>query len=70
MTGSSRTTGQLTQCRTSYLPKEILWGYRFVTMVSYNNSEELYEVDYDKFDETIEVSLHNLFLHRLETFFY
>lgn len=55
MTGSSRTTGQLTQCRTSYLPKEILWGHRFVNMVSYNRSEQVYEVDYDKFDEVIEV---------------
>lgn len=57
MTGSSRTTGQLTQCRTSYLPKEILWGRRFVNMISYNNSEQVYEVDYDKFDEVIEVCL-------------
>lgn len=55
MTGSSRTTGQLTQCRTSYLPKEIMWGHRFVNMISYNSSEQVYEVDHDKFDEIIEV---------------
>ncbi|KAJ6650042.1 Inward rectifier potassium channel irk-1 [Pseudolycoriella hygida] len=54
LTGSSRTTGQLTQCRTSYLPKEILWGHRFVNMVSYKKSEEVYEVDHEKFDDVIE----------------
>lgn len=57
MTGSSRTTGQLTQSRTSYLPKEIHWGHRFVNMISYNSSQQAYEVDYDKFDEVIEVML-------------
>ncbi|XP_037042544.1 ATP-sensitive inward rectifier potassium channel 1-like [Bradysia coprophila] len=54
MTGSSRTTGQLTQCRTSYLPREILWGNRFVNIVSYNRSAQVYEVDYDRFDDVIE----------------
>lgn len=55
MTGSSLTTGQLTQCRTSYLPKEILWGHRFVNIISYNNFDQVYEVDYNKFDGVIEV---------------
>lgn len=55
ITGSSRATGQMTQSRTSYLPKEVMWGNRFVNVIVYNRSQHVYEVDYDKFDEVSEV---------------
>lgn len=50
--GSSRETGQLSEDRTSYLPREILWGHRFKEIVEYDYEEGVYVVDYDHFDET------------------
>lgn len=55
LTGSSSTTAQMTQSRTSYLPKEIFWGHRFVNIISYDKTKDTYVADYDKFDETIVV---------------
>ncbi|KAJ6650043.1 ATP-sensitive inward rectifier potassium channel 8 [Pseudolycoriella hygida] len=55
ITGSSRATGQMTQSRTSYLPKEVMWGNRFVNTIVYNKSEHVYEVDYNKFDDVIQI---------------
>lgn len=51
LTGSSRTTGQMTQTRTSYLPREIMWGHRFVNMTQYDDARNVYVADYDRFDE-------------------
>lgn len=52
MTGSSRSTGQMTQSRTSYLPREIMWGHRFVNMTKYDRTNEVYVADYDRFDDS------------------
>lgn len=52
LSGSSRETGQLSEDRTSYLPKEILWGHRFKEIVKYDNEEGAYVADYNRFDET------------------
>lgn len=38
-------TGNSVQARTSYLPREILWGYRFENMVSYSSKPGTYLVD-------------------------
>ncbi|KAI4467358.1 inward rectifier potassium channel [Holotrichia oblita] len=52
--GDSITTGQPSQSQTSYMNKEISWGYRFVPCVSYDKDEHKYVIDDDKFNEVIE----------------
>lgn len=58
-TGASTSTGQITEERTSYLSREILWGHRFVNMIEYHAENGEYFVDYDKFDMTEEVMQSN-----------
>ncbi|XP_049869076.1 G protein-activated inward rectifier potassium channel 3-like isoform X2 [Pectinophora gossypiella] len=53
--GTIESTGQTTQARSSYTTSEIMWGHRFVPLVSYNRERQGYEVDYSKFDETHQV---------------
>ncbi|XP_045497317.1 G protein-activated inward rectifier potassium channel 3-like isoform X1 [Colias croceus] len=53
--GTIESTGQTTQARSSYTTSEIMWGHRFVPLVSYNRERQGYEVDYSKFDETTQV---------------
>lgn len=53
--GTVESTGQTTQARSSYLNVEILWGHRFVPVVFYNKDRQAFEIDYSKFDETIQV---------------
>lgn len=53
--GTVESTGQTTQARTSYLNMEILWGHRFDPVVGYNKDRQGYEIDYSKFNETIQV---------------
>ncbi|XP_066140668.1 inward rectifier potassium channel 4-like isoform X2 [Euwallacea fornicatus] len=48
--GTDENTGQMTQAKSSYMPNEILWGYRFENMIIFNNYREEYEVDFSKFD--------------------
>lgn len=55
LTGSSRTTGQMSEEKTSYLPKEIMWGHRFNEIVEFDKQRRIYVADYDKFDETVPV---------------
>ncbi|GJQ78531.1 hypothetical protein Trydic_g11645 [Trypoxylus dichotomus] len=52
--GDSITTGQSSQSQTSYMNKEICWGYRFVPCVSYDKEEHKYVIDDDKFNEITE----------------
>ncbi|KAM5171177.1 ATP-sensitive inward rectifier potassium channel 8 [Mantella aurantiaca] len=52
--GVVETTGITTQARTSYIPEEILWGHRFVSIVS--EEEDVYSVDYSKFGNTAKVA--------------
>ncbi|CAG5050237.1 unnamed protein product [Parnassius apollo] len=53
--GTIESTGQTTQARSSYTTSEIMWGHRFVPLVTYNRERQGYEVDYSKFDETTQV---------------
>lgn len=53
--GTIESTGQTTQARSSYIPTEILWGHRFEPVVCYNKDRQGYEVNYSKFDNTIQV---------------
>ncbi|XP_077142669.1 ATP-sensitive inward rectifier potassium channel 11 [Ranitomeya variabilis] len=51
--GVVETTGITTQARTSYLADEILWGQRFVPIISEEDGR--YAVDYSKFGNTVTV---------------
>ncbi|XP_048401644.1 ATP-sensitive inward rectifier potassium channel 11-like [Stegostoma tigrinum] len=53
--GVVETTGITTQARTSYLSDEILWGHRFVAVVSQEDGR--YSVDYSKFGNTVRVPM-------------
>ncbi|KAJ0177285.1 hypothetical protein K1T71_007294 [Dendrolimus kikuchii] len=53
--GTIESTGQTTQARSSYTTSEIMWGHRFVPLVTYNRERQGYEVDYSKFDDTTQV---------------
>ncbi|XP_072129085.1 ATP-sensitive inward rectifier potassium channel 11-like [Mobula birostris] len=53
--GVVETTGITTQVRTSYLPEEILWGHRFVPIVT--EEEGRYAVDYSKFGNTVKTNM-------------
>ncbi|XP_014205715.1 uncharacterized protein LOC106637442 isoform X2 [Copidosoma floridanum] len=53
--GTIESTGQTTQARSSYLPQEVLWGHRFEPLVSYSKESQGYEVDYSRFNSTVQV---------------
>ncbi|KPM11583.1 ATP-sensitive inward rectifier potassium channel 12-like protein [Sarcoptes scabiei] len=48
--GTVESTGQTVQARTSYLPSEILWGYRFEQIIRYQHNIGEYLVDYSRFN--------------------
>ncbi|XP_072418365.1 ATP-sensitive inward rectifier potassium channel 8-like [Chiloscyllium punctatum] len=52
--GVVETTGITTQARTSYISEEILWGYRFVPVVT--EEDGTYSVDYSKFGNRVKVA--------------
>ncbi|XP_070789663.1 ATP-sensitive inward rectifier potassium channel 11 [Pituophis catenifer annectens] len=62
--GVVETTGITTQARTSYLADEILWGQRFVPIVSEEDGQ--YSVDYSKFGNTVKVPTPNCTAKQLE----
>ncbi|XP_050298518.1 inward rectifier potassium channel 2-like isoform X2 [Anthonomus grandis grandis] len=51
--GTDETTGQVTQARSSYMPNEILWGYKFENLIQFDSLRGEYEVDFAKFDNVI-----------------
>ncbi|XP_052868148.1 G protein-activated inward rectifier potassium channel 3-like isoform X2 [Anopheles cruzii] len=53
--GTVQSTGQSTQVRSSYVNTEILWGHRFEPVVCYNKEQQGYEINYSKFDTTLQV---------------
>lgn len=52
--GMVEATGLTCQARSSYLCEEVLWGYRFMSVLSLEDGH--YEVDYGMFHQTFEVS--------------
>lgn len=54
--GNIESTGQAMQARSSYLPTEILWGYRFEPLLKFNRDYSEYVADYSKFDRVLPVS--------------
>ncbi|XP_073974309.1 G protein-activated inward rectifier potassium channel 3-like isoform X2 [Rhodnius prolixus] len=61
--GTTESTGQTTQARTSYVAGEILWGHRFTPMVTFNKSKESYS-----FDKTYQVDTPLCSARNLEAF--
>ena len=47
-------TGNSVQARSSYLPNEILWGYRFKNLMKYNKSRGIYVVDCSNLNAVIQ----------------
>ncbi|XP_072282686.1 ATP-sensitive inward rectifier potassium channel 1 [Pyxicephalus adspersus] len=52
--GTVEATSATCQVRTSYIPEEVLWGYRFAPIVS-KSKEGKYRVDFSNFGKTVEV---------------
>ncbi|XDC86114.1 hypothetical protein R6Z07F_017287 [Ovis aries] len=52
--GTVEATSATCQVRTSYVPEEVLWGYRFAPIVS-KTKEGKYRVDFHNFSKTVEV---------------
>jgi potassium inwardly-rectifying channel subfamily J len=55
--GESSYSGHTTQARASYLPHEVLWGYRFLNIVTYDNEVESFVADVEMMDETERVNM-------------
>nr|CAI5819348.1 unnamed protein product [Callosobruchus analis] len=49
--GSVESTGQGTNAKTSYLSCEILWGQKFVDLLSFNEKRQSYEANFKLFDK-------------------
>ncbi|XP_061577525.1 potassium inwardly rectifying channel subfamily J member 11, like [Cololabis saira] len=62
--GVVETTGISMQARTSYTPEEILWGRRFVSIVTEEDGR--YCVDYSKFGNTVPVKMSSLSAKELD----
>ncbi|XP_048829188.1 potassium inwardly rectifying channel subfamily J member 11, like [Brienomyrus brachyistius] len=62
--GVVETTGITMQARTSYTPEEILWGRRFVSIITEEDGR--YSVDYSKFGNTIPVRMSSLSAKELD----
>ncbi|XP_053620255.1 ATP-sensitive inward rectifier potassium channel 1-like isoform X2 [Plodia interpunctella] len=50
--GASASMGTFTQSQTSYLPREVMWGQRFVPVVKYDARKQKYVIDQQKLDVT------------------
>ena len=53
--GVTESTSMTFQARTSYLPREILWGHRFESMMIYRRDNNKYQVNFSAFHSTYEV---------------
>ncbi|XP_059190746.1 potassium inwardly rectifying channel subfamily J member 11, like [Centropristis striata] len=62
--GVVETTGITMQARTSYTPEEILWGRRFVSIMTEEDGR--YCVDYSKFGNTVPVRMSSLSAKELD----
>jgi hypothetical protein len=55
--GESSYSGHTTQARTSYLAREVLWGYRFVNLASFDDENECFVADVDAMDDVEKVDM-------------
>ena len=53
--GISEPTGMSIQARSSYMPNEILWGYRFLNVLNYRKTTNQYKIDYSAFNKVVKV---------------
>ncbi|CAK1547576.1 unnamed protein product [Leptosia nina] len=51
--GASASMGTFTQSQSSYLPREVMWGYKFPSVVRYDTKKQKYVIEHNKLD-TIE----------------
>lgn len=51
--GIVESTGGTAQIRTSYLPSEILWGYRLAPLMTYQTENGHYKIDYTQFHQVL-----------------
>lgn len=56
ITGSSPSTGKISQARSSYINREIFWGQRFINIVSYDYEKQYYKIHDELFDCMEEVN--------------
>ncbi|XP_072946561.1 G protein-activated inward rectifier potassium channel 3-like [Epargyreus clarus] len=68
LTGSAKSMGTMTQSRTSYLSKEIIWGYRFKNVLKYSKKQESYIVDVDNLNTVEQVETPLCSASRLKEF--
>ncbi|EFA09001.1 ATP-sensitive inward rectifier potassium channel 11 [Tribolium castaneum] len=54
--GTTQSTGQMTQAKSSYLPREIIWGKKFQSLLNFNYDRREFEADFSKFDQVLAVS--------------
>jgi len=50
-------TGNSIQARSSYLPNEVLWGYRFANLLTFKHSASEYKIDYSAFNSVYKTEL-------------
>ncbi|CAG5006702.1 unnamed protein product [Parnassius apollo] len=55
LTGASKNMGTVTQSRSSYLSKEIMWGYRFKNVLRYSSQDEAYKIDVENLNTVEQV---------------
>ncbi|CAG9772150.1 unnamed protein product [Ceutorhynchus assimilis] len=56
LSATVESTGVSIEAKSSYLAREILWGYKFESMVSYNKCVNCYESDWKKFDNVRKIN--------------
>ena len=64
--GSIEATGNTTQARSSYLPNEVLWGYRFDNLVSYAREQSVYAIDCSAINRVVQDNTPRLSAYRLQ----
>lgn len=67
--GTIESTGQPVQLRSSYTSREIIWGHRFVNLVTFKHDQQGYEVDYSKFESTCQINTPLCSAWELSTYF-
>lgn len=53
--GTIETTGQPVQVRSSFTENDVLWGHRFVPMIEFDHSVNMYNVDFSKLSVTTQI---------------
>jgi len=64
--GSIESTGSTTQARSSYLPNEVLWGFRFDNLVSYAKQQGVYAIDCSAINKVLPDNTPRMSAYRME----